>query len=144
MLLGVSKAPRGHGIKVRARNVPASVASSKSLAHCESPDVSQGEFLRLTFPRAKLRRQIFTTRAEVWAKNWAKFSAYFRASFAVQNDPQIFSQNSSQFIAPCLVTEIIKFYLPVLLGLGGSKNSKDTQSHRSSDSLGPAVEKVQS
>ena len=61
----------------------------------------------LTFPRAKLRRLIFMTRAEVWAKNWAKtwakFSAHFRASSAVQNDPQIFSQNSSQFITPCLM-----------------------------------------
>ena len=79
--------------------------------------------LRLTFPRAKLRRQMFMTRAEVWAKNWAKnwakFSAHFRASFPVQNDPQIFSQNSSQFITPCLVAEIIKFHLPEFLGLGG-------------------------
>ena len=54
-----------------------------------------------------------------WAKNWAKFSAHFRASFAVQNDPQIFSQNSSQFITPCLVAEIIKFLLRELLGFGG-------------------------
>ena len=75
--------------------------------------------LRLTFPRAKLQRQIFMTRAEVWAKNWAKFSAHFRASFAVQDDPQIFSQNSSQFITPCLVVEILKFLLRELLGFGG-------------------------
>ena len=61
------------------------------------------------------------TRAEVWAKNWAKFSAHFRASFAVQNDPQIFSQNSSQFITPCLVAEDLKFYLRELLGFGGRK-----------------------
>ena len=84
--------------------------------------VSRG-VLRLTFPRAKLRRQIFMTRAEVWAKNWAKnwakFSAHFRASFAVQNDPQIFSQNSSQFITPCLVAENLKFHLHELLGFGG-------------------------
>ena len=70
-------------------------------------------------------RQIFMTRAEVWAKkwakNWANFSAYFRASFAVQNDPQIFSPNSSQFITPCLVVEILKFLLRELLGFGGHK-----------------------
>ena len=82
-----------------------------------------GYHLRLTFPRAKLRRQIFMVRAEVWAKNWAKnwakFSAHFRASFAVQNDPQIFSQNSSQFITPCLVAENLKFHLRELLGFGG-------------------------
>ena len=84
-----------------------------------------GVTLRLTFPRAKLRRQIFMTRAEVWAKNWAKnwakFSAHFRASFALQNDPQIFSRNSSQFITPCLVAEILKFLLRELLGFGGHK-----------------------
>ena len=83
------------------------------------------DLLRLTFPRAKLRRQILMTRAEVWAKNWAKnwanFSAHFRASFAVQNDPQIFSQNSSQFITPCLVAENMKFHLRELLGFGGRK-----------------------
>ena len=41
---------------------------------------------------AKLRRQMFMTRAEVWAKDWAKYSAHFRASFAVQNDPPFFPQ----------------------------------------------------
>ena len=65
------------------------------------------------------------TRAEVWAKNWAKnwekYSAHFRASLALQNDPQIFSQNSSQFITPCLVAEISKFHLRELLGFGGNK-----------------------
>ena len=83
--------------------------------------------LRLTFPRAKLRRQIFMTRAEVWAKNWAKFSAHFRASFAVQNDPQIFSQNSSQFITPCLVAENMKFHLRELLGFGGDIDESSAQ-----------------
>ena len=73
---------------------------SKRYWHCIA------RLLRLTFPRAKLRRQIVMTRAEVWAKNWANFSAHFRASFAVQNDPQIFSPNSSQFITPCLVAEV--------------------------------------
>ena len=65
------------------------------------------------------------TRAEVRAKNraknWAKFSVHFRASFAVQNDPQIFSQNASQSITPCLVAEILKFHLRELLGFGGHK-----------------------
>ena len=77
--------------------------------------------LRLTFPRAKLRPHILMTRAEVWAKNWAKFSAHFRASFAVQNDPQIFSQDSSQFITSCLVAENLKFHLRELLGFWGRK-----------------------
>ena len=61
--------------------------------------------------------------SEVWAensaKNWAKFSAHIRASLAVQNDPQIFSPNSSQFSTPCLVAEILKFHLRELLGFGG-------------------------
>ena len=74
-----------------------------------------------------MRRQIFMTQAEVWAKNWAKnwakISAYFRASFAVQNDPQIFSPNSSQFFTPCLVVEILKFLLHELLGFGGHKEA---------------------
>ena len=68
-----------------------------------------------------MRRQCFLTRAEVWAKNWANFSAHFRASFAVQNDSHIFSPNSSQFITPCLVAEIFKFLLRGLLGFGGRK-----------------------
>ena len=75
-------------------------------------------------PRAKLRQHIFVTQAEVWAKNWAKYSGHFRASFAAQNDPQIFSQNSSQFITPCLVAEIMKFHLRELLGLGGRNTCK--------------------
>ena len=54
--------------------------------------------------RAKLRRLILMTLAEVRAKNWAKFSAHFRASFAAQNDSQIFSQNSSQFITPNFIS----------------------------------------
>ena len=61
------------------------------------------------------------TRAEVWAKNWAKFSAHFRASFAVQHDPEIFSQNSSQFITPCLVAAILKGILRELLGFSGTR-----------------------
>ena len=65
------------------------------------------KYLHQTFPRAKLWRQFFMTRAEVWAKNWAKNSARFRASFAVQNDPHIFSRNSSQFITSCLGAEIL-------------------------------------
>ena len=76
--------------------------------------------LRLTFPRAKLRRQIFMTRAEELGEELGEeFSAHFRASFAVQNDTQIFSQNSSQFITPCLVAEILQFHLRELLGFGG-------------------------
>ena len=86
------------------------------------------EKLRLIFPRTKLRRQIFMIRAEVWAKhwakNWAKISAHFRASFAVQNDPQMFSPNSSQFITPCLVAEILKFHLRKFLGFGGRNEKK--------------------
>ena len=55
-----------------------------------------------------------------WAKNWAKISAHFRASFAVQNDPQIFSQNSSQSITPCLVAKNLKCHLRELLGFGAA------------------------
>ena len=64
--------------------------------------------------------------AKFWAKNWAKFwtkiPGHLRASLAVQNDPPKFLPNSSQFITPCLVTapvtEISKFHLRELLGLG--------------------------
>ena len=59
-------------------------------------------------------------RAEVWAKNWAKFSAHLRAAFAAQNDPQIFARNSSQFITPCLVAENLNFHLLELLGFGAA------------------------
>ena len=77
--------------------------------------------LRLTFRRAKLRRHIFMTRAEVWVKNWAKFSVHFCASFAVQNDPQIFSQKSSQFITACLVTEFFQISSPRASAVWGAE-----------------------
>ena len=98
------------------------ISLSKNIQTCP-PNCAHRRYLTPDFPRAKYRRQIFMTRAEVWAKNWAKFSAHFRASFAVQNDPQIFSQNSSQFITPCLVAENLKFHLHELLGFGGRKIS---------------------
>ena len=48
-------------------------------------------YLRLTLPRAKIAATNFYDRAKVWAKNeakfWTKFSGYFRASCAAQNDP---------------------------------------------------------
>ena len=51
-----------------------------------------------------------------------EISGHFRASLAVQNDPPKFLPKSSQFITPCLatapVTEISKFHLRELLGLG--------------------------
>ena len=85
--------------------------------------------LRLPFPRAKLRRQIFTTGRNSGrriGRNFGRnFLFFFRASFAVQTTHQIFSPNSSQFITPCLVTapvtEISKFHLRELLGLGVPK-----------------------
>ena len=43
---------------------------------------------------------------------------HFRASFAVQNGPQIFSPNSSQFITPYLVDEVLKFHLRERWGFG--------------------------
>ena len=66
--------------------------------------------------------------AKNWAKFWAKFSGHFCASFTVQNDPpKVPPQNTSQFITPCLVTapvtEISKFHLRELLGLGVPKIS---------------------
>ena len=79
-------------------------------------------------PRANLRRQIFMTRAEVWAKNWAKFwtniSGHFWASFAVQSDtPKLLPK----FLTPCLartpLAEVSKFHLCELLGLGAPKKS---------------------
>ena len=55
-----------------------------------NPRFFKGEPLRLTFPRAKLRRLTFMTQVEVLAKNWAKIwtniSGHFHASLAVQND----------------------------------------------------------
>ena len=50
------------------------------------------------------------------------FSAHLRALFAVQNDPQIFSHNSSRFITPCLVAAILKFHRRELFwGLGAAR-----------------------
>ena len=74
-------------------------------------------------PQSEIVATNFYDRAKFWAKNWAKFwtrfSGHFRASLAAQNDPPIFSPNSSQFITPCLVAEILKFLLRELLGFGG-------------------------
>ena len=94
-----------------------------SQSHDFTPDIPQSEIVATNF----------YDRAKFWAKNWAKnrakfwtkFSGHFRASFAVQNDPPNLSPNSSQFITPCLVTapvtEISKFHLRELLGLGVPK-----------------------
>ena len=86
--------------------------------------------LRLTFPRAKLWRQIFMTRRNpgrrIGRKIGRKFGRNFLGIFVLhwlrRTTHQNFSPNSSQFITPCLgtapVIEISKFHLRELLGLG--------------------------
>ena len=86
------------------------------------------DLLCLTFLRAKLRRQIFMTRAEVWAKSWAKYSAHFRASICCAETTTNLLPNSSQFITPCLVAEISKFHFRKLRGFGGHKICSHTSS----------------
>ena len=86
------------------------------------------EMLQPTFPRAKLGVTNFdelgrSEGAKLGEDFWAKFSGHFRASFAVQNEPPNFSQNSSQFITPCLVADISKFHLRELLGFGGPQET---------------------
>ena len=105
--------------------------------------------LRLTFPRAKLWRQIFMTgQNSGWrigrkvGRNFGRnFLGIFVLHWLCRTTHQIFSQNSSQFITPCLVTapvtEISKFHLRELLGLGvpniwfhiGLKNAKKDPKH---------------
>ena len=101
----------------------------------ESPTkaVILSEILRLTFPRAKLRRLIFLTGRNpgrrVGRKTGRNFGRYFLGIFVLyslyRTTHQNFSPNSSQFITPCLVTapvtEISKFHLRELLGLGVPK-----------------------
>ena len=94
-----------------------------------APDFAP-ETLRLTFPRAKLRRQIFLTGRNpgrrIGRKIGRNFGRNFLGIFALHSlyrtTHQNFSPNSSQFITPCLatapVTAISKFHLRELLGLG--------------------------
>ena len=87
------------------------------------------DFLRLPFPRAKLRRQIFESSkslgedlgAKKWAKNWTKLCGHFRALFAVQKDPP---KVTPKVITPRSVAEISKSHLREVLGLGGPKTSR--------------------
>ena len=82
--------------------------------------------LRLTFPRAKLWRQIFMTGRNSGRRIGRKVGRNFLCIFVLHwlctTTHQNFSPNSSQFITPCLatapVTEISKFHLRELLGLG--------------------------
>ena len=84
---------------------------------------------RLNFPRAKLRRQIFMTGRRIGRRIGRNFGRIFLGVFVLhllcRKTHQIFSPNSSQFITPCLVTapvtEISKFHLRELLGLGAPK-----------------------
>ena len=89
--------------------------------------------LRLTFPRAKLRRQIFLTGRIRGRRIGRKIGRNFGRNFLgivvlrslYRTTHQTFSPNCSQFITPCLVTapvtEISKFHLRELLGLGVPK-----------------------
>ena len=90
----------------------------------ENTSVSVRESFTPDF-RAKLQRHFLRLGRKsgriIGRRIGRKFSAHFRASFAVQNDPQIFSQNSFQFIIACLVAEILKFHLRELLGFEGRK-----------------------
>ena len=86
--------------------------------------------LRLTFPTAKLQRQMFMTWAEVraknlaknWAKYWTNLSGHFRASRAVQ--PNGSSTFLPKFLPTChSMSCISKLHLRELLGLGVPKTS---------------------
>ena len=86
---------------------------------------SRENVLRLTFPRAKLRRQIFTTGRNSGRRIGRNFLGIFVLHALCRTPHQNLSPNSSQFITPCLVTapvaEISKFHLRELLGLGRPK-----------------------
>ena len=82
--------------------------------------------LRLTFPRAKLRRPIFLTGRHPGRRIGRNFGRNFLGISVLHSlcrtTHQNFSPNSSQLITPCLVTapvtEISKFHLRELLGRG--------------------------
>ena len=90
------------------------------------------ENIRLTFSRANLRRQIFLTGRNPGRRVGRKIGRNFLVIFVLHSlcrtTRQNFSPNSSQFITPCLVTapvtEISKFHLRELLGLGGGLPSE--------------------
>ena len=98
-----------------------------------------GEILRLTFPRAKLWRQIFMTgqnsgrrvRRKIGRSFGRNFPGIFVLHLLCRMSHPNFSPNSSQFITPCLVTapvtEISKFHLRELLGLGVPKGDRDVE-----------------
>ena len=95
-----------------------------------SADLREVPDLTIDTPQSEIVATNFYDRpkfwAENWAKNWAKFwtkfSGFFVLHLLYRTAHQVFSPNSSQFITPCLatapVTEISKFHLRELLGLG--------------------------
>ena len=117
---GPQKAPAERGHVTKRQKVSKIIFDTFRHFSCRAKKIRNCQkyfstlFVTPDLPQSEIAATNFMTQAEVWAKNRAKFSVYFRASFAVQNDPQIFSQNSSQFVTPCLVAEIFKFYLPEL------------------------------
>ena len=62
--------------------------------------------------RNELQRLVFMTQAEVWAKNWATFLGmsvlHLRLCWRTH---QNLSENSFEFVAPCLVAELSEFDL---------------------------------
>ena len=81
-----------------------------------TPDFPQSEIAATNFydSGGSLGKELSEESGEIFCACRASF-----AVVAVQNDPQIFSQNSSQSITPCLVAENLKFHLRELLGFGG-------------------------
>ena len=96
--------------------------------------------LPLTFPRAKLRQRICMTPGRRIGRGIGRnfgqnYLGIFVLHILCRATHQNFSQNSSQFVTPCLVStpvaEISKFHLRELLGfgapdsLGASKSSRN-------------------
>ena len=80
------------------------------------------------FPQGDIAATIFYDSAEELDE---ELSARFCASFAVQNEPRIFSQNSSQFITPC-EAENLKFISASFWGFGAATSKLQDETVRGS------------
>ena len=102
------------------------------------------QLLRLTFPRAKLRRQMFMTWRNSGRRIGRNFGQTFLGIFVLhvlcRTTHRNFSPHSSPFITPCLVTapvvEISKFHLRELLGLGAPNSCQRPRVRQDNDKIG--------
>ena len=78
-------------------------------------------WLRQTFPRVKLRRQICMSRVKIWGLSLRKTFLPFRALLVVKNNTKALSPNSSECLTPRPVAELSTSHVS-FWGLGGPRH----------------------